>query len=341
MKAAMVLYADRVPAITSPEPAEFERLFCGLFSAAKSTGVESVAAWVLCPAEAIKENITDTVIEITGRFGADVLFALSPAFFPSPEVSFGPALSPLCALYDSERPDLLIFDECIRSRVLAVRLACRAGARCATEVRGILRGETLALSRAAYNANLVAEFTLPLPSEETPAVLTVVPSGFPKPNPDKRRGAVTTVELPCEAPNVRETAELSPFVKESGLRAAEHVVVCGYGIGGRENAKAAEQLAEALGAFLGGTRPTVIEGWTGHGKLIGISGAFVNPKVCVVLGASGARAFAAGIKSSKLLIGVNTDGKAPLFRICDYGAVCDCVAFAEELTKLLVKADKG
>ena len=95
------------------------------------------------------------------------------------------------------------------------------------------------------------------------------------------------------------------------------------------------ELAEALGAQVGCTRPLVEAGWLEGWRQVGQTGVSVAPRVLLSLGVSGAIQHVAGISGAQAVIAVNDDPAAPIFASAQYKVVGDCVAFAEELLELL------
>jgi len=83
--------------------------------------------------------------------------------------------------------------------------------------------------------------------------------------------------------------------------------------------------------------------WTDMNRLIGTSGLIISPKLCIVAGVSGTGVFSVGIKSSEVIVAINTDSKAPIFQMADVGIVGDLLAILSELEKVITadKAQKG
>jgi electron transfer flavoprotein alpha subunit len=84
-----------------------------------------------------------------------------------------------------------------------------------------------------------------------------------------------------------------------------------------------EKLAAALGGAVGASRPTVDEGWIDYRHQVGLSGRTVRPQVYLACGISGAVQHQAGMKTSDIIIAVNKDPEAPIFKISTLGAVGD------------------
>jgi electron transfer flavoprotein alpha subunit len=119
------------------------------------------------------------------------------------------------------------------------------------------------------------------------------------------------------------------------LPGAELIVCVGRGIGGADNVGVAEELAEAMGAELGASRPVIDSGWVPKVRQIGKSGAKVAPKLYLGLGVSGAPEHVEGMQGSELIVAVNTDPSAAIFNIAHYGAVADLFDVVDEMTELL------
>jgi electron transfer flavoprotein alpha subunit len=119
------------------------------------------------------------------------------------------------------------------------------------------------------------------------------------------------------------------------LTKAERIVCVGRGIGGAENIPVAEELAEALDAELGASRPVIDSGWLSKVRQVGKSGAHVTPKLYLSLGVSGAPEHVEGMLGAELIVAVNTDPAAAIFHVAHYGVVADLFDVAEELTDLI------
>jgi electron transfer flavoprotein alpha subunit len=104
---------------------------------------------------------------------------------------------------------------------------------------------------------------------------------------------------------------------------AERIVSGGLGVGGRDGMDQLQQLAEALGATLGGTRVAADRGWIPLDRFIGTTGKIVSPKLYIAFGVSGAGQHIAGIGGSQIIVAVNIDGTAPMLKMADLGIVGD------------------
>ena len=107
------------------------------------------------------------------------------------------------------------------------------------------------------------------------------------------------------------------------LSAAEKIVSVGRGIGGPEKMEIVEELAKALGAEIGASRPVIDNGWLPRDRQIGSSGQTVAPKLYVAVGISGAIQHLVGMKGAACTVAINKDPGAPIFTVADYGIVGD------------------
>ena len=110
--------------------------------------------------------------------------------------------------------------------------------------------------------------------------------------------------------------------QRTNLAAAKKVVGVGRGVGSAENLELVEQFAAVLGAEVGCTRPVAEEDkLMPSNRYIGVSGVVVKPELYIALGLSGQVQHTAGMDQSGVVIAINKDEKAPIFKECDFGVV--------------------
>ncbi|MEO8276399.1 MAG: electron transfer flavoprotein subunit alpha/FixB family protein [Thermoanaerobaculia bacterium] len=107
------------------------------------------------------------------------------------------------------------------------------------------------------------------------------------------------------------------------LTKADIIVAVGRGVGGADKLGPIEELARALKAEVGASRPVIDSGWLPRDRQIGSSGQTVSPKLYLALGISGAIQHLVGMKGSTCIVAVNKDAGAPIFKIANYGIVGD------------------
>ena len=178
-------------------------------------------------------------------------------------------------------------------------------------------------TRPTFGGNIMATIIC---QARRPQMATVRPRVFKKNTPDKKRkGQIIEVDFNKEG--ITSRTKLLNFVEDLTERVkledADIIVSGGRGLGKAENFQLIEELAEAMGAAVGSSRPPVDDGWIPYSHQVGQTGKTVCPKLYVACGISGAVQHLAGMQTSDTIVAINNDPDAPIFEVATYGIVGD------------------
>ena len=233
-------------------------------------------------------------------------------------------------LYESVKPSLIVAPTTKNLKDALSRLAGLYDLPMATEVYDVkVSGDVITYARGFLSGRAVAREEV-----RTPAILLLAPRKTPRTQPGNQKGVVYTIEPPKTSVRV---VERKP--KEKGgvnIEAAELIVSVGRGFKSKEDLKLAYELADVLGAQIGCSRPIAADlKWLSEDHWVGLSGHKVAPKLYIAVGISGAPQHLAGITDAKIVVAINNDKSAPIFKNCDYGVVADLYQFLPVLTRRL------
>jgi electron transfer flavoprotein alpha subunit len=221
----------------------------------------------------------------------------------------------------------------------APRVAMRLGAPLLEDVTSVRReGDALVATRLSY----LARVTETVATTRTPAVVTVKPGAAAVAALAGGSGEVHELEVPFEPQDDRVAVlERRPASRgRVALEEADVVVSGGRGLG---SAAAFDEhvvgLADVLGAGVGATRAVVDAGWRPYEEQIGQTGRTVAPKLYLALGVSGAVQHLSGMNRSTVVVAVNKDADAPIFKVADYGIVGDVHEVVPALKEALAGLD--
>ncbi len=284
------------------------------------------------PVEAVwlTDRAADEGLARLGEWGASRVWLVEhPAMAPYRSEVWVPVLADLAA---QASPRAIFGPVTSRQRELLARLAARLGVGLAADCTAFqLDGDRLVATRPVYAGKLLARVTWARP----PWVATLRPNVFRPAEAEAGRAAAVerpAVSIPeARMRLVERREEVSTGLPE--LTEAEIVVSGGRGMKGPENYVILEELAGVLGAAVGASRAAVDAGWRPHRFQIGQTGRTISPKLYMGFGVSGAIQHLAGMRTSKVIVAVNKDPEAPIFKIADYGIVADLFEVVPKLTE--------
>jgi len=268
--------------------------------------------------------------EEAARYGADlILQAEAPALAAYSSDGFAALLADAV---QARRASILLAAGTAMGKDVAPRVAARLGAGYAADVTGLsLAGGRLQATRPMFAGKAFAdcEFTSPI------QVATTRPNVFPvaeSPRP------LVQEALPAPAGDFKAVVKelLAKSAGKVDLTEADVIVSGGRGMKEGANFKLLEDLADALGGVVGASRAAVDAGWgIPHAMQVGQTGKVVSPSLYIACGISGAIQHVAGMSGSKVIVAINKDPEAPIFRIATYGIVGDLFEIVPLLTASL------
>jgi electron transfer flavoprotein alpha subunit len=244
---------------------------------------------------------------------------------------YAPALAKLAA---EEQPAVILIGATQRGKDLAAKVAAAMKAGLVTEAFAVRAADGgVETDRMMYGGLAVC-------TEEVayPALVTVPARTYEAPAPDATRtGEVVTVDVETE--DRVSVADVCPIVREGAdISVASRLVCVGRGLAKQEDMKLAQDLAEALGAEISCTRGIAEDyHWLPNDRYIGLSGQKVKPELYLSMGVSGQVQHVAGIRDSKLIVGIDMNENAPIFEAADYGIVGDLYEIVPLLTAAIKK----
>lgn len=287
-----------------------------LISFAKETGKEAYAI-----------TFSQKAAEDISNFGCNNVFVLK-GDSPVAE-NYGKAIA---EFLKSKNAELFVVGATPRGRDLAARVAGYLGCGMASDVLSLgYSEEKIIVEKMMYGGVTVQNEVL-----EGLSVVTV-PSGKFEAIAGESSEIIT---VDVQADNRVSLISTAPIVKEGAdLSTADKVVGIGLGMEKKEDIKIAEDLAAALGADLGCSRSIAEERkWLPVEQYIGISGAVIKPQLYLAMGISGQIQHVIGVRDSKIIVAVDINEKAPIFKAADYGIVGDMYEIIPLLTEAIKNA---
>ncbi len=242
----------------------------------------------------------------------------------------------LVKLAEEYKPEVILCGATTIGRSLVSRVAIKIGAGLTadcTELDVDLKERLLLQTRPAFGGNIMATIITP---NHRPQMATVRHKVMKEAGIDKsRRAEVTSKIYPEEV--FKSRTRLVDIVAEIGetvnLSEADIIVSGGRGLGGKEGFAMIAELAKALNGAVGAARSAVDADWISYSHQVGQTGKTVCPKLYIACGISGQIQHLIGMQSSKVIVAINKDPDAPIFKVATYGIVGDVFEIVPALTK--------
>ncbi len=227
------------------------------------------------------------------------------------------------------KPEIFLFGATRLGRSLAPRVAVALNTGITADCIGLDVDENggLIQVRPAFTGNILAQ----IKTSTRPQIATVRYKVMSKkPRDSSRRGEL--IEKNCETVPSLLTIRKKEKLGELDITQADVIVSGGRGLKKADDFRVLADLARLLGGVIGSSRPLVDDGWIAREHQVGFSGNTVKPKFYIACGISGSPQHLAGMRGSDVIVAINTDPSAPIFRVADYGVVGDLYEVVPKLT---------
>ena len=242
----------------------------------------------------------------------------------------------LVKLTQKYRPEIILCGATTIGRSLISRVAVKIEAGLTADCTGLdidAEDKLLLQTRPAFGGNIMATIITPAHRPQMATVRHKVMKAAPV--DEGRTGEL--IEESIDEALLLSRSKLIEIVEEIestvNLAEADIIVSGGRGMGGPENFKIVEELALTLGGAVGSSRAAVDAGWMPYSHQVGQTGKTVCPKLYIACGISGQIQHLIGMQSSKIIVAINKDPDAPIFKVVTYGIVGDLFKIVPLLTK--------
>ena len=293
----------------------------------------------------------DDVAKAALEYGADdALVADDSALLDFRAETYASTLS---AIASSRTPDLILFPTTTRTREFAAMSAVDLNTNVITDATAVeVNGDSIVVTRPIYEAKLFEKVT----TSAKPQLITLRGRAFPKPEKVAgKTGTITKVEAKTDALTTVEgysVADVGVSLNDAGI-----IVSGGRGVSNNpslqppaglddkqaeiwrahQGFKLVGDLASTLGGAVGASRAAVDGGYIPYSNQVGQTGKVVAPDLYIACGISGAIQHLAGIRSAKMVVAINKDPDAPIFKVARYGVVGDLFQIVPALTEAFKK----
>ena len=266
------------------------------------------------------------------HYGVDKVFVYDDKAFENFKIE--PYTKAFKDFIDKIKPSSVLIGATILGRQLAPRIAarCKTGLTADCTVLKMKENTDLVQIRPAFGGNIMAQI---ISTNTRPQFCTVRYKVFNEPKPtDTTSGEIVQMKVDGDLNSAIEVLSVLEKQKDIDIAEAEVIVAVGRGAQSESARALAQELCDLLGGVMACTRPLAEANVFNPKRQIGLSGRTVKPRFIICLGISGAVQFAAGMKSSEVIVAVNTDKDAPIFDVAHYQIVGDV---NEVLPKLIAQ----
>jgi electron transfer flavoprotein alpha subunit len=273
----------------------------------------------------------DQVAQEAIQRGADTAILVNDATLGNYRLE--PYAAVLVKLAGEQQPSVFLMGASSRGRELAPYVAAKLGVGLAADCVEIgVENGSLAVTRPALAGNVLVRIAY---GAARPHMATLRRRVFAPLEPDAgRSGQVTNASAVMAEDDI--PTKVVEFMTQEGqisLTDATIIVSGGRGVGGPEGFAPVRELAAALGGAMGASRAAVDAGWVPYAHQVGQTGKTVQPDLYIACGISGAIQHLAGMKTSKVIVAINKDAEAPIFKVATYGVVGDLFKIVPALTQ--------
>jgi len=293
----------------------------------------------------------DEITKSAFEYGADEVIVVDDSALTDYRAE--PYASTLSALASSSSPDLILFPTTARTRELAAMSAVDLNTGVLTDVAKFeMNGDQLVATRPIYEGKVLEKAVC----SGRPVMATIPGRAFPKPeNVSGKTGTLTKAAAKTDALTNAQGYSAS----ESAVNLGDAGIIVSGGRGVSNNPslvppagmdeKGAEvwraqqgftlitELASLLGGAVGASRAAVDGGYIPYSHQVGQTGKVVSPDLYIACGVSGAIQHIVGMRNAKVIVAINKDADAPIFKVARYGVVGDLFQIVPALTEALKK----
>jgi len=232
-----------------------------------------------------------------------------------------------------DQPEVLLGSAGFYGKALFPRVAAMLDAGIVADAASVaVKDGKIVVTKATYGGKGFSDYTF---GAARPMVITMRPKSTEEAPAQGKTGDIETRAIAGVSAKAQVTESVATGAGQVNLNEADIIVSGGRGLKGPENYKLVEELAAALGAAAGASRAIVDAGWVPYEKQVGQTGKTVNPKLYIACGISGAIQHLVGMQSSRVIVAINKDPDAPIFKVATYGIVGDVFEYLPAITKVV------